>query len=85
MSLPRRITVAEILDGRYTPGQRPMSWDERASGLEQLTTTEGETITIFSSGGQSTPAPGWELLLTEFAQDSPESFNWTLYGIRPRH
>lgn len=83
-SLPRRIRVQEVLSGRYPPGEKPVSWDERKSGIEQIRTVEGDTISLYSGGGQSTPAPGWELLLTK---EQPQLSNptpailWTLYGI----
>lgn len=63
MKLPYRIVVQEVVSSRYEPGQRPTSWDRRRSGLEVIKTELGEVFTLFSNGGQSTPHPGWELLL----------------------
>lgn len=67
MELPRRIQVTGVTASRYRPGSRPISWDRRAPGIEQVTTATGEEITLYSTGGQSTPAPGWILLLTKKA------------------
>lgn len=82
--LPRRVRVAEVLSGRYQPGEKPVSWDQRISGVEKIRTADGDTLSLYSGGGQSTPAPGWELLLTkERAQLSEHepALLWTLYGI----
>lgn len=83
-SLPRRVRVAEILNGRYAPGKKPVSWDERKAGIEKIKTADGETLTLYSGGGQSTPAPGWELLLTKEQNDREGApvVQWTLYGLR---
>lgn len=58
-----------------------MSWDERVDGFDVVKTEDGSELTLLSSGAQSTPAPGWELLLTD-RTDGGE-YRWTLYGIRP--
>ena len=91
-SLPRRVRVKDVILSRYTPGKRPTSWDERAAGVECILTEDGETIALFSNGGQSSPAVGWELLLVQ-EQDIGDAerpknidphatpFAWTLYGI----
>lgn len=90
MSLPRRIRVSEVLSSRYQPGARPVSWDERTIGLEQVKTEVGESLNLYSNGGQSSPDIGWELLLTEELQlAAPEpslqkAYSWTLYGIKPK-
>lgn len=79
----KRVTVASIESGRYQPGQKPVYWNERDSAIEQITTDQGEAISLLSSGGQATPAPGWEILLTEPAISSDKNaFRWTLYGIK---
>ncbi len=90
--LPRRVIVKEVLDCRYSPGQRPLSWDKRYPGVEGIVTTEGESVTLYSNGGQSSPRPGWELLLLKPADSTPEqsvdedvpsgAISWTLYGIK---
>jgi hypothetical protein len=82
--LPRRVVVSEVLDSRYGPGLRPISWDQRFEGVERVLADSGEEILLFSGGGQSSPAPGWELLLTKEAEnkEQPAVLEWTLYGIR---
>lgn len=97
-TFPRRIVVQEVVSSRYGPGSRPLSWDERSSGVEEVKSTQGEKIMLLSSGGQSTPAPGWELLLTREVSTSEKkgrnqnidkegstASEWTLYGIGPSH
>ncbi len=84
--LPRRVQVLEVVQGRYAPGKKPISWDERTAGSDTVRTDTGELLYLTSSGGQSTPAPGWELLLTSenpsrSHTDNPPSYHWTLYGI----
>jgi len=92
-SLPRRIRVAEVISSRYSAGQRPVSWDDRRGGVECVISDQGEKINLYSNGGQSSPAIGWEILLTERIDENAEmSFpkgvessiwpvTWTLYGI----
>ena len=70
-----------MIEGRYAPGKKPLSWDERSAGVDKVRTTEGEELTLFSGGGQSTPAPGWELLLTGERNGDAPAYSWTLYGI----
>lgn len=88
-SIPRRIIVADVLSSRYSAGQRPTSWDRRESGFDRIRSTEGEEIELYCTGGQSTPAAGWELLLTKeitIPSGSPsKAFAWTLYGIKAAH
>jgi len=78
-SLPKRVIVKEVVSGRYKSGTKPMTWDRRYSGIDKILTADDETIELASTGGQSTPATGWELLLIE--NKAGESFSWTLYGI----
>ncbi len=78
-SLPKRVIVKEVLSGRYKPGTKPMSWDARHPGTDKILTAEDESIELASTGGQSTPAVGWELLLME--QSKGVGLIWTLYGI----
>ncbi len=83
--LPKRVTVSEVITSRYLPGTRPVSWDLRVPGFEVIRTTSGEEIVLASNGGQSTPAPGWQLLLTKEAQSETNNrvLEWTLYGVTP--
>lgn len=81
--LPRRIVVSKTISGRYRPGERPVNWGKRRAGIDRVTDASGLDITLVSNGGQSTPAPGWELLLTERADlDNQSGFAWTLYGLK---
>jgi hypothetical protein len=83
--LPRRVRVLEVIESRYQPGKRPVSWDDRRAGRERVRTADGEVLVLASNGGQSSPAPGWELLLTrQVDADDPMEFpavEWTLYGL----
>lgn len=81
-SLPRRIVVSHVLSGRYPPGSRPVSWDERREAIETVTATDGQTLRLYSNGGQSTPSENWELLLTSENHDADgPAYSWTLYGL----
>ena len=73
------IAVSKVVSSRYEPGTRPVSWDERVTGEEVVVSDEGDEITLVSNGGQSSPAPGWLLLLEQ--QDN-SSYSWTLYGLK---
>ena len=82
-TLPRRVIVQEVLEARYEPGERPSSWDARGPGVETVRTRDGELVKLLSNGGQSSPASGWELLLTKESANGaePAAYEWTLYGI----
>ena len=80
VNLPRRVKIAEVINGRYQPGKKPLSWDDRTAAVEQIRTVDGEQLSLYSTGGQSTPAPGWEILLTS-VNDEPNGLLWTLYGL----
>ena len=86
LELPTRVVVQSVVSSRYEPGERPISWDDRREGIEVVAITGGEQLQLYSSGGQSTPAPGWEVLLTEATQgtDQQAAYSWTLYGIHPK-
>jgi len=58
---------------------RPLSWDARKSGIDRIRTVAGEDLLLRSDGMQSTPKPGWLLLLVDDHDD--EAYRWTLYGI----
>lgn len=78
-ALPKRITVRKSVSSRYQAGTKPVSWDERSPGVETVETITGENITLVCSGGQGSPAPGWELMLTNKTR---EGYEWTLFGIQ---
>lgn len=81
--LPRRVVVQEVVASRYKPGARPVLWERRFAGCEEILTKNNEALQLASSGGQSSPAPGWELLLTacdSSSEDGKPKYTWTLYG-----
>ena len=81
--LPRRVTVKEVISGRYPAGERPYSWDQRYAAAETVVTVDDEELVLISNGGQSTPSSGWELLLTEevMTEDGQKGIAWTLFGL----
>jgi hypothetical protein len=97
--LPRRIQVGAVLSSRYGDARsqaevrasqwfvpelhRPLSWDERRAGVDVICTSSGEELKLVSSGMQSTPKPGWVLLLTSGSAE--DGFSWTLYGLPASH
>lgn len=80
MELPCRVKVCELVSGRYAPGQRPISWDERKADVEVVKIEGGKELRLASSGGQSSPDKGWEILLTKHVPDS-DAYAWTLFGV----
>ena len=78
MKFPKKIAVARLISARYI-GERPLNWDERFGGVDVIETTEGEKLTLASSGQQSSPQPGWTLMIT--GEKSGVGLTWTLYGI----
>jgi hypothetical protein len=58
---------------------RPDNWDERHSGIDIIRTTDGEVLKLLSDGMQSTPKPGWVIMLLDGNHE--QGFKWTLYGI----
>jgi hypothetical protein len=74
------VTVKEIVSGRYgsLPG-RPLSWDERREGIDIVRDDNGKLFRLFSDGGQSTPEPGWKILLRD--GDERAGRRWTVYGM----
>lgn len=79
------VKVVRVIKSRYAPGTKPLSWDARLSAVEEVEVAcgaENKIIQIFSTGGQSTPAPGWSLLLN-YCQESKDgkAAKWTLFGI----
>ena len=82
MTYPRRVVVEKIISSRYPSAERPISWDQRGAGIDEVLTTSGERLGLLSSGGQSPPQPGWELLLTgESSGLGASGVCWTLFGI----
>ena len=79
LAIPCRVQVEQLVHGRYTDGERPLSWDARTSGIDEVVLVGGQQIRLLSDGGQSCPKHGWVLLLT--GGDTIEGYTWTLYGI----
>jgi hypothetical protein len=78
-SLPRQVSVAEVIRSRYPYEDRPLSWDERIEGIDVIRTSDDEVIRLFSDGMQSPPKKGWVVVLTGGSDES--GYSWTLYGI----
>lgn len=86
LTLNAKVCVAEVLSSRYgavSGGERPLVWEERRAGTDVVRLEGGKTIPLISSAMQSTPKPGWILVLTGGSLN--EGYTWTLYGIPPRH
>jgi len=84
--LHAKVCVGEVVSSRYGAANgttRPLLWDERREGTDVVRVEGGATITLKSSAMQSTPKPGWILVLTGGSEQ--EGYTWTLYGITPRH
>ena len=77
----RRVRVGRVVKSRYSAGFRPLSWDDRKAGVDIIETVEGEVFRLSSSGQQSCPQPGWEIVLT--GGDGEQGYGWTLYGLAP--
>lgn len=81
---PRRVIVKELISGRFPAGKKPTSWDDRRGGIDKVKTTEGEIISLQSTGGQSSPGAGWEILIElkeKNVTDEP-LYSWTLFGLK---
>lgn len=87
IKLPASIVVQRVFTSRYPNLEknfynclkRPLSWDERVSGTEEIMTECKQRILLNSTGQQPTPEPGWKLVLT--GGNSTEGYEWTLYGL----
>lgn len=77
--LPARVQVAEVISARSGVVGRTLDWDRRRPGVDVIRTMKGDVVRLFSDGGQSTPSPGWVLMLT--GGNSAEGYEWTLYGL----
>ena len=79
MKLPKFIVVGKTLTSRYSDGIRPQTWDKRISGVEEVESVDGDRFVLNSEGGQSTPKPGWKIML--LSEHSEGTYSWTLQGI----
>ncbi len=94
LRISAKVCVADVVLSRYASttrasyagsqrDARPSSWDERVEGIDVIRAVGGETITLKSSAMQSTPKPGWIIVLTGGSEQA--GYSWTLYGITPTH
>lgn len=85
LHMTAKVCVSEVVSSRYGSkgGERPQSWDERREGVDVIRALGGETIKLQSSPMQSTPKPGWIIVLTGGSEH--EGYTWTLYGLSRSH
>jgi hypothetical protein len=94
LPISAKVGVAEVLLSRYGGAasascsgvqgvSRPTSWDQRLEGIDVIRAVGGETVKLKSSAMQSTPKPGWIIVLTGGTEH--DGYSWTLYGITPSH
>lgn len=91
LHMSAKVCVAEVVSNRYGisgdrsagVGVRPESWDKRKAGIDVVRTDGGATIKLYSSPMQSTPKPGWVIVLTGGSEH--EGYSWTLYGMSRNH
>jgi hypothetical protein len=87
ISLPCRVVVQRVVSSRYdskgaeASNARPDSWDDRIEGIDVVETGGAGVVRLLSSPMQSTPKPGWVLLLG--GGNAGSGYSWTLYGITP--
>lgn len=80
LKLPSQIEVKSVTSNRYDhAGFRPFKWEDRVDGVDEVVTTDGQSIRLLSSGQQSTPSPGWSIILT--GGEPRQGYTWTLYGL----
>ncbi len=78
-TLPILLKVDSLIESRYSNNERPLSWDNRKSGVDVILTPDGKKLKLQSDGGQSPPKRGWSLLLTN--GDPKNGYAWTLYSM----
>lgn len=81
-----KVLVLELVSSRYdgaSASRRPLSWDERREGIDEIRSSDGSVLKLNSSAMQSPPKPGWVIVLTEGT--AKDGYSWTLYGITPSH
>lgn len=79
MKLPKFIVVGKTVVSRYADGIRPQNWDQRVSGIEEIESVDGVHFVLSSEGGQSTPQPGWKIML--LSEQTEGIYSWTLQGV----
>ena len=80
-NIPAQIQVKQLLQSRYSSGEKPLSWDDRVEGHDVVLTEDGKRVRLFSNGGQSPPRSGWCIIVT--GGNAEQGYRWTLYGIPP--
>lgn len=81
MKLPKFIVVGKTVTSRYADCVRPQNWDQRIAGIEEVESIDGVRFVLNSEGGQSTPQPGWKIML--LSEHSEGAYSWTLQGFEP--
>ena len=72
MASNRLITVKKLVSSRYQSeasglwSYRPVFWNERLAGFDEIETSEGERLRLFSNRMQSAPGPGWQIILYDY-------------------
>ena len=86
IDIPSRIKVRQVLESRYNLQDydnkdlvRPLSWDQRISGVDVVETSDNQTLRLNSNGAQPVPQSGWDLLI--YQGDADTGYQWTLYGM----
>ncbi|RIL10271.1 MAG: hypothetical protein DCC75_04710 [Proteobacteria bacterium] len=79
IAVPCKVQIKQILVSRYADNKRPLSWDQRLAGHDHIVTSNGQTIKLWSEGGQSPPRPGCAIIIT--SGSSEEGYKWTLYSM----
>jgi hypothetical protein len=80
IKLPIVTEVQSVVKSRYLNLEKPPEWDQRIDGIDVVFTTDGAELKLYSSGMQSTPRPGWKILLR--SKNESNEFSWTLYGFQ---
>ena len=91
LHLAAKVCVAQVVASRYgisgkpvsSKEARPQSWDDRKEGIDVVRAVGGGTIKLRSSAMQTTPRPGWVIVLIGGSEH--EGYSWTLYGISRSH
>ena len=94
LAMKAKVCVEDVVASRYglsvkpassggKRSERPQSWDDRKEGIDVVRAFGGDTIKLKSSAMQSTPKPGWVIVLTGGSEQ--EGYSWTLYGISRSH
>jgi hypothetical protein len=78
--LPKKVKVKTLIAGRYNGQEKPLSWDDRVGGIDVILDENGTEFQLQSTGDQSPPREGWQIMLTD-SGDMANTYKWTLYGL----